>query len=46
MKTLARYRDLGATSTMGRHVSVGGSARVRQISILWPRAGRHVGLSA
>ncbi|SKS71274.1 Uncharacterised protein [Mycobacteroides abscessus subsp. bolletii] len=22
---------------MGRHVSVGGSARVRQISILWPR---------
>ncbi|EIU03713.1 hypothetical protein MA5S0422_4560 [Mycobacteroides abscessus 5S-0422] len=46
MNTVARYRDLGATSTMGRHVSVGGSARVRQNSILWPLSSRHVGLSA
>ncbi|EIU41198.1 hypothetical protein MA6G0728R_0704 [Mycobacteroides abscessus 6G-0728-R] len=46
MKTLARYRDLGATSTMGRHVSLGGSDRVRQIFIFCPRSSRHVGLSA
>ncbi|PVA24093.1 hypothetical protein D2E29_16005 [Mycobacteroides abscessus] len=37
MRTLARYRDLGATSTMGHHVSVGISERIRQISISWPR---------